>query len=112
MRGLLGDRAATLPLGEGAKDVVVERRFSNKPKSGAAFADHYEKIDSYVTIICGPAMSAHGVDPYDRRRGGAVARFDIFEQLRLLVKLVVDGDGTVRGAEVNPDDAMLPVAQD
>ncbi len=59
---LLGDASATLPLGECSKDVIVERRFSNKPKSGA-FADHYEKVDSYVAIISGPAMS-DGVDPY------------------------------------------------
>lgn len=64
---LLGDSPASLPLGESSKDIVVERRFSNKPKKGGAFADHYEKIESYVRIISGPATSAHGVDPFRYR---------------------------------------------
>ena len=38
-------------------DIVVQRSMSNKPPSG--FADHVEKIDSYVTILCGPAMERY-----------------------------------------------------
>lgn len=58
---------ATLPLGEHCKDVVVERRFSNKPKGSGGFSDFFEKIESYVAIIAGPAMEKHGVDPYTFR---------------------------------------------
>lgn len=42
-------------------DLVVQRTFSNKPADG--FPDFYEKVESYVTIICGPAMSLFNVTP-------------------------------------------------
>jgi hypothetical protein len=57
----------TLPLGEASKDVVVQRRFSNKPKVTGAFADFFEKIESYVTIIAGPAMELYNANPYTFR---------------------------------------------
>jgi hypothetical protein len=63
----LADRQAKLTLTEACRDVVVERRFSNKPKKGGKFTDFYEKIESYVTIISGPAMEKHGVNPYTFR---------------------------------------------
>jgi hypothetical protein len=56
-----------LALGEASKDVVVQRRFSNKPKATGAFADFFDKIDSYVTIIAGPAMELHNANPYTFR---------------------------------------------
>ena len=43
----------TLALGEASKDVVVQRRFSNKPKVTGKFADFFDKIESYLTIISG-----------------------------------------------------------
>lgn len=49
----------TLPLL--STDVVVQRSMSNKPANG--FADHVEKIDSYVAILCGPAMEKFKDDP-------------------------------------------------
>lgn len=58
IRNLAGGPVA-LPLL--ASDIKVERSFSNKPIGG--FSDLFEKIESYVTIICGPAISLHGANP-------------------------------------------------
>jgi hypothetical protein len=41
-------------------DVVVQRSFSNKPKKTQAYADFFEKIESYVNQISGPAMAKFG----------------------------------------------------
>ncbi len=59
----LGGGPTTLPLGETSKDIVVERRFSNKPKDTGKFADFFDKIESYVTIISGPAMELYDTSP-------------------------------------------------
>ncbi len=56
-----------LPMSEANKDVVVERSFSNKPVATGAFADFYEKIESYVGIISGPAIELHKANPYTFR---------------------------------------------
>jgi hypothetical protein len=45
----------------------VERSFSNKPKAAGKFTDFFEKIESYVAIISGPAMDLHGATPYTFR---------------------------------------------
>ena len=54
----LGGGLATLQLA--ANDIVVERSFSNKPKTSngnwRVFVDLFEKIESYVAIISGPAQ--------------------------------------------------------
>lgn len=42
-------------------EVVVQRSFSNKPANG--FTDFFEKIESYVTIISGPAVDLYDVTP-------------------------------------------------
>lgn len=47
-------------------DLKVERSFSNKPPEGN-FNDWFEKIESYVTIICGPAMTKFDIHPYTFR---------------------------------------------
>jgi ThiF family len=60
----LGGGPTPLALGEASQDVVVQRRFSNKPKATGAFADFFDKIDSYLTVISGPAMELHGANPY------------------------------------------------
>lgn len=60
----------TLALSEKSKDVVVQRTFSNKPMVAGKkveYADFFEKIDSYVTIISGPAIVLHGANPYTCR---------------------------------------------
>ena len=63
----LGGGPTQLALSEGSKDVVVERSFSNKPKSTGKFSDFFEKIESYVAIISGPAMELYGANPYTFR---------------------------------------------
>ncbi|MFY0627563.1 MAG: ThiF family adenylyltransferase [Reichenbachiella sp.] len=44
-------------------DLIVQRSFSNKPPSGR-FTDWFEKIESYVTIISGPAINKFDANPY------------------------------------------------
>lgn len=58
----------TIQLSEACADVVVQRSFSNKPKAEGKFADFEAKIDSYVSIISGPAIERHlGTTPYTYR---------------------------------------------
>lgn len=59
----LGGGPTTLAIGEASKDVVVQRRFSNKPKVTGRFADFFDKIESYATIISGPAMELYNASP-------------------------------------------------
>jgi hypothetical protein len=63
----LGGGPQGLALGEASGDVFVERRFSNKPKVTEKFTDFFDKIESYVTIISGPAMELYHVTPYTFR---------------------------------------------
>ncbi|BAU49625.1 hypothetical protein SVA_3077 [Sulfurifustis variabilis] len=63
----LGGGPAQIALSDASKDVVVERSFSNKPKATGAFQDFFEKIESYVGIISGPAIELHGANPYTFR---------------------------------------------
>ena len=63
----LGGVSATLPLGEVSKDVVVERRFSNKPMGKGGFDNFFDKIESYLSIISGPAMERYGANPFTFR---------------------------------------------
>lgn len=66
----LGGGDAQLNLSERCADVVVQQRFSHKLKESGqlrAYADHVEKIESYVTMISGPAMHKFNVDPYTFR---------------------------------------------
>jgi hypothetical protein len=53
-----------LALSNKAKDVVVQRSFSNKPRSTGKFENFFDKIESYVALVAGPAMSRYGVNPY------------------------------------------------
>lgn len=63
----LGGGQTSVPLvGDAFKDVVVERSFSNKPKRNGEwhdFSDFFDKIESYVNIISGPAIERHEVSP-------------------------------------------------
>lgn len=56
-----------IPLSESITDFKIQRSFSNKPIVGGKFADFFEKIESYVSIISGPAMHIHDVTPYTFR---------------------------------------------
>jgi hypothetical protein len=57
----LGGGDASIKLTQACDDVIVQRSFSNKPANG--FPDFFEKIESYVTIISGPAAYLHGATP-------------------------------------------------
>jgi len=63
----LGGGTTTIPLSEACLDVAVERSFSNKPRATGKFQDFYEKIESYVSIISGPAVELHDCNPYTYR---------------------------------------------
>lgn len=51
-------------------DLIVQRNFSNKPIDG--FSNLYDKIESYITIISGPAMELHSANPYTFRQVDSV----------------------------------------
>ena len=55
-----GGGSSQLHLSAENADVVVQRSFSNKPKKTQAYADFFEKIESYVNQISGPAMAKFG----------------------------------------------------
>lgn len=55
----LGGGPTQLALSEACADVVVQRSFSNKPRMTGAFPDFFDKIESYVRIISGPAMQQY-----------------------------------------------------
>jgi len=61
---LAAERQASLTLKD--PTVVVERRLSNKPQPNG-FANLFEKIETYVTILSGPAQSLHKVTPHTGR---------------------------------------------
>ena len=48
-----------------AKDIVVQRSFSNKPQGG--YKDLFEKIETYIAIISGPAIELHDANPFTFR---------------------------------------------
>lgn len=63
----LGGGAAQLQLSAASPDVVVQRSFSNKPRITGRFADFFEKVESYTSIIAGPAIERHDASPYTFR---------------------------------------------
>lgn len=75
----LGGGPTQLALSEASKDVVVQRSFSNKPIATGKFQDFFEKIESYVAIISGPAMALHGASPYTFRAVKGVVSDSVFE---------------------------------
>lgn len=75
----LGGGATQLALGEASKDVVVQRSFSNKPRIAGKFQDFYEKIESYVAIISGPAMDLYQANPLTFRAVDEIVTDQIFK---------------------------------
>lgn len=57
----------SLPLSDACPDVVVQRSFSNKPRVDGRFADFFDKVESYVALIAGPAINMHSASPYTFR---------------------------------------------
>lgn len=68
-----------LALSEACTDVVVQRSFSNKPKSAGRFQDFFEKIESYVAIISGPAIELYNANPYTFRVVKEVVSDSVFK---------------------------------
>jgi hypothetical protein len=75
----LGGGPTQLTLSEASKDVVVQRSFSNKPKTTGRFQDFFEKIESYVSITSGPAIELHGANPYTFRAVKEVISDSVFK---------------------------------
>ena len=73
----LGGGETTLAVGEASQDIVVQRRFSNKPKDSGKFSDFFEKIESYLTIVAGPAMECHNAPETDNNPTAAAEAFDL-----------------------------------
>ena len=59
-------------------DVVVERSFSNKPPPGH-FPDFFAKIEHYLNLVGGPAMSLHGFNPFTFRVDHDVVADSVFK---------------------------------
>jgi len=59
----LGGGETTLVLE--AQDLIVQRSFSNKPPHD--YVDFFDKIDSYVAMISGPAIQLHNANPWTFR---------------------------------------------
>lgn len=63
----LGGGETSIQLSAVAIDVAVQRSFSNKPMPKGKFDDFSEKIESYVSIISGPAIERYGASPHTFR---------------------------------------------
>lgn len=75
----LAGGATTIQLSAMCNDFVVQRSFSNKPMPKGKFDDFLEKIESYVSIISGPAIERHGVTPFTFRAVDTVEPDPIFK---------------------------------
>lgn len=75
----LGGGPAQLVLSEACKDIVVQRSFSNKPRSTGKFQDFFEKIESYVAIISAPAIELHSASPYTFRAVEEIITDSVFK---------------------------------
>jgi len=84
----LAGGATTLPLIK--TDVVVQRSFSNKPPAG--FANFFEKIEHYVAVISGPAISLHNADPLTFRVDSDLISDSVFKFQDTLTSRAEIGD--------------------
>jgi hypothetical protein len=75
----LGGGPTQLALSEASKDVVVQRSFSNKPTTTGKFQDFFDKIESYVAIISGPAIELHKANTYTFRIVNEVGDDSVFK---------------------------------
>lgn len=77
----LSDRPHTLALSDAAKDIVVERSFSNKRMVGGTMVDYddfFDKIHSYAGLISGPAKEK-GATPYTFRIVESAPSYSVFK---------------------------------
>ncbi len=72
----LGGGPCAVPLQR--QDVIVQRSFSNKPMS-SAYADFFEKIEQYVTLISGPAIEKFDANPYTFRVDNSTPQSSVFK---------------------------------
>jgi hypothetical protein len=86
----------SLTLSDASSDVVVERSFSNKPLSTGAFPDFFDKIESYVALVAGPAMARYPVTPYTFRKVDEVADASVFKFQDTLTSRAEIADLSVR----------------
>ncbi|MEW9124116.1 MAG: ThiF family adenylyltransferase [Thermotaleaceae bacterium] len=75
----LGGGPLQLVLSEASSDVIVQRSFSNKPISTGRFENFFDKIESYVSIISGPAITLYNVNPYTFRISEQVEADSVFK---------------------------------
>lgn len=75
----LGGGPKDIPLSENCKDVTVQLSFSNKPRTSGRFEDFFEKIESYVAIIAGPAMEKFDVNPYTFKTSEKISEDTVFK---------------------------------
>jgi molybdopterin/thiamine biosynthesis adenylyltransferase len=95
----LGGGPVSVSLGAGAEDISIERSFSNKRKVAGAlvdFDDFFQKIQHYVSLISGPAMELHDVDPYTFRAVENVVPDSVFKFHDTLTSRAEIGDLTSR----------------
>ena len=57
----LGGGETTFPLSDACADFAIQRSFSNKPRQTGCHADFYENIESYSSLIAGPAVEKFSV---------------------------------------------------
>jgi hypothetical protein len=92
----LGEQVGSFSVGR--DDVVVQRTFSNKPTDGGrnGFADFFEKIEHYTTVIAGPAIARHKVSPYTFRLDEVGAPPSVFKYRDSLTSRAEIGDLAAR----------------
>jgi molybdopterin/thiamine biosynthesis adenylyltransferase len=94
--GNLAGGPAQVSLSPRCSDVVVQRSFSNKPRDTGRYADFFDKIDSYVSIISGPAIELHHVTPYTFRVVEAEEQGSVFKFCDTLTTLAEISDLSAR----------------
>lgn len=88
----LGGGPATIPLSQRFADVRVERSFSNKPRKTGKFENFFDKIESYVAIVSGPAIERFHANPLTFRCDEQVAEDAIFKFQDTLTSRAEIGD--------------------
>lgn len=77
----LGGGPKAIPLSK--TDVVVQRSFSNKPRNESGtlvpFENFFDKIEHYVRVISGPAISLHRANPLTFRVDANVVSASVFK---------------------------------
>ena len=59
----LGGGPASIILSSACNDIVVKRSFSNKPRVAQTYVDFFEKVESYVAQVAGPAIEKFAANP-------------------------------------------------